>query len=147
MGNPIQKFEISESTCPASLLKDEISADFQTFWAIGNLDILTTNLLSVFCSIRCPGSIILKTYDCMRLLRDFGVAVVSGFHSPIEKDCLDILLKGTQPIVICPARGISRMRIPSAGKTRLIPAACLCCRHLMKNKNDQPCPLLKGVTE
>ena len=116
MGNPIQKFEISESTCPASLLKDEISADFQTFWAIGNLDILTTNLLGVFCSIRCPGSIILKTYDCMRLLRDFGVAVVSGFHSPIEKDCLDILLKGTQPIVICPARGISRMRIPSGWK-------------------------------
>jgi hypothetical protein len=53
----------------------------------------------------------------MRLLRDVGVAVVSGFHSPIEKDCFDILLKGTQPIVVCPARGIIRMRIPSHWKT------------------------------
>jgi hypothetical protein len=116
MGNPIQKIERSQSTCPASLLKDEISTDFPKFWAIGNLDILTTNLLGVFCSIRCPGNVILNTYDCMRLLRDFGVAVVSGFHSPIEKDCLDILLKGTQQIVICPARGITRMRIHSDWK-------------------------------
>jgi hypothetical protein len=40
MGNPIQKIERSQSTCPASLLKDEISTDFPKFWAIGNLDIL-----------------------------------------------------------------------------------------------------------
>jgi len=116
MVNPIQKIERSQSTCPASLLKDEISTDFPTFWAIGNLDILTTNLLGVFCSIRCSGNVILNTYDCMRLLRDFGVAVVSGFHSPIEKDCLDILLQGVQPIVVCPARSIARMRIPRVWK-------------------------------
>ena len=52
----------------------------------------------------------------MRILRDSGVAVGSGFHSPIEKDCFDILLKGTQPIVVCPARGIVRMRIPRLWK-------------------------------
>ncbi|BBO83598.1 hypothetical protein DSCO28_41640 [Desulfosarcina ovata subsp. sediminis] len=95
MGNPTQKIKTSESTCPAALLKGEIPSRFQSFWAIGNLDILDTNLLGVFCSIRCPGSIILNTYDCMRILRDSGVAVVSGFHAPIEKDGLDILLKGT----------------------------------------------------
>ncbi len=83
---------------------------------IGNLDILDTNLLGIFFSIRCPGNIILNTYDCMRILRDSGVAVVCGFHSPIEKDCLDILLKGAQPIVVCPARSIARMRIPSDWK-------------------------------
>jgi predicted Rossmann fold nucleotide-binding protein DprA/Smf involved in DNA uptake len=112
MGNLIRKIKTSESICPAALLKDEISNRFSTFWAIGNLDILYTNLLGLFCSIRCPGTIILSTYDCMRFLRDAGVAVVSGFHSPIEKDCLDILLKGVQPIVVCPARSIARMRIP-----------------------------------
>jgi predicted Rossmann fold nucleotide-binding protein DprA/Smf involved in DNA uptake len=116
MGNPIQKIETSESSCPAPLLKDEISADFPTFWAIGNLGLLDTNLLGVFCSIRCPGNIILNTYDFMRILRDAGVAVVSGFHSPIETDCLDILLKSSQPIVACPARGIVRMRIPNTWK-------------------------------
>lgn len=116
MSNPTQKIETSESTCPFALFPDEISSNFLTFWTIGNRDILDTNLLGVFCSIRCPGNIILNTYDCMRILRDAGVPVVSGFHSPIEKDCLDILLKGTQPIVVCPARGIVRMRIPSVWK-------------------------------
>ena len=116
MGNLIRKIKTSESICPAALLKDEISTRFSTFWAIGNLDILDNNLLGLFCSIRCPGTIILNTYDCMRFLRDAGVAVVSGFHSPIEKDCLDILLKGVQPIVVCPARSIARMRIPSDWK-------------------------------
>jgi predicted Rossmann fold nucleotide-binding protein DprA/Smf involved in DNA uptake len=116
MSNPIQQIETNDSNCPAALQKDEIPSNFSTFWVIGNLDILDTNLLGVFCSIRCPGNIILNTYDCMRILRDCGVVVVSGFHSPIEKDCLDILLKGTQPIVVCPARGIVRMRIPSVWK-------------------------------
>ena len=45
-------------------------------------------------------------------LRDAGVTVISGFHSPIEKDCLRILLRGTQPIIVCPGRAIEGMRIP-----------------------------------
>ena len=36
---------------------------------------------------------------------------MSGFHTAIEKDCLHFLLRGTQPIVICPARGVERMRV------------------------------------
>lgn len=116
MGNPIQQINTSESTCPTALLKGGIPSDFTKFWTIGNLDILDEKLLGVFCSIRSPGSIILNTYDCMGILRDSCVAIVSGFHSPIEKDCLDILLKGTQPIVVCPARRIARMRIAKAWK-------------------------------
>ncbi|HDH87246.1 MAG TPA: hypothetical protein ENF36_04260 [Desulfobacteraceae bacterium] len=46
-----------------------------------------------------------------RSLRDAGVAVIGGFHSPIEKDCFDLLLRGIQPIIICPARSIEHMRI------------------------------------
>jgi hypothetical protein len=45
-------------------------------------------------------------------MRDEGVTVVSGFHSPIERECLKILLRGNQPIVICPARAIDSMRVP-----------------------------------
>ncbi len=46
-------------------------------------------------------------------MRDEGITVISGFHSPIEKECLRILLRGKQPIIICPARAIDTMRIPS----------------------------------
>lgn len=48
-----------------------------------------------------------------RTWRDEGRSVISGFHSPVEKECLRILLRGKQPIVICPARSIEGMRIPA----------------------------------
>ena len=30
----------------------------------------------------------------------------------MEKECLRLLLRGEQPVVVCPARGIDKMRIP-----------------------------------
>ena len=49
-------------------------------------------------------------------MREAGIPVIGGFHTSIEKDCLEILLRGTQPVVVCPARGIGRMRPPPAWK-------------------------------
>ena len=76
--------------------------------------LLQNALLGFVCSTRCPGDVILQTYDLARALRDAGVPVIGGFHSPMEKECLDLLLRGRQPVVICPAREISQMRIPTA---------------------------------
>jgi hypothetical protein len=58
----------------------------------------------------------------MHILRNSSVAVVRQFHGFIKKDCLEILLKSDQMIVVCPARGIIRMKIPSTWKNRLIRA-------------------------
>ena len=80
----------------------------ERIYAIGSLDVLRQPLLALFCSSKCPGRAILQTYDAVCALRDAGVTVISGFHSPIEKECLRLLLRGTQPIVICPARSIWR---------------------------------------
>jgi predicted Rossmann fold nucleotide-binding protein DprA/Smf involved in DNA uptake len=66
----------------------------------------------LFCSIRCPGDAILGAYDAARKLRDNGATVVSGFHSPVEKECLRILLRGKQPIIICIARALLKIRLP-----------------------------------
>jgi predicted Rossmann fold nucleotide-binding protein DprA/Smf involved in DNA uptake len=82
-------------------------------WAIGNLEILTDHKVGLFCSVRCPGSAIIAAHDAARKLRDDGVTVISGFHSPVEKECLRILLRGKQPIVICLARSLVKIRIPA----------------------------------
>jgi predicted Rossmann fold nucleotide-binding protein DprA/Smf involved in DNA uptake len=47
----------------------------------------------------------------MRQIRERGITVISGFHSAIERECLNILLKGRQSVIICPARSIEGMRI------------------------------------
>ena len=79
--------------------------------ATGNLNILRHNSTAFFCSAKCPGNLIVKTYDIAQILRDAGITVISGFHSPMERECLTILLRGAQPVIICPARNINTMRI------------------------------------
>jgi predicted Rossmann fold nucleotide-binding protein DprA/Smf involved in DNA uptake len=79
--------------------------------AIGPVALLAVRRTALFCSARTPGDAILRAHDTARRLRDDGVTVMSGFHSPIEKDCLRILLRGNQPIIVCPARAIGGMRI------------------------------------
>src|SRR4030042_7208618 len=91
----------------------------KTIMATGNLDTLQNKTLAIFSSIKCPGAIILKTYDLMKKLRESDVTVISGFHSPMERECLNILLKGNQPVIICPARSIGGMRIKAEYKKPL----------------------------
>lgn len=77
-------------------------------FALGNLDILQTKPLALFCSRKCPGNLILQTYDLAQKWRDQGVTVIGGFHSPMDRECLNILLRSPHPVIICPARGLPR---------------------------------------
>ncbi|MEW6207264.1 MAG: DNA-processing protein DprA [Acidobacteriota bacterium] len=102
----------SDVLYPPLLRRYLISAAPQAIYALGDLSILKHQKLGLFCSIKCPGNVILRLYDAAREWRDNGTTVISGFHSPMEKECLEILLRGTQPIIICPARSIENMRLP-----------------------------------
>lgn len=82
--------------------------------APGAVNILRHPRTAIFCSNKCPGDLILRTYDLARDMRDAGVTVIGGFHSLIEKEALLTLLKGKQPIIICLARSLEGMRIPAA---------------------------------
>ena len=85
----------------------------------GNLRLLEEPLTALFCSNRCPGDLILKTYDLARAMRDAGLPVIAGFQTPMERECLRLLLRGEQPVVVCPARGIEKMRIPRDWRSAL----------------------------
>ncbi len=39
------------------------------------------------------------------------MTIISGFHSPVEKECFRILLSGSVPVIFCPARSLVKMRI------------------------------------
>jgi len=109
---------ISKLTPPDRCWPRELSDRLQSkappeLWAIGGVEILEARKIGLFCSVRCPGDAILGAYDSARKLRDEGATVVSGFHSPVEKECLRILLRGKQPIIICLARAFGKIRLPS----------------------------------
>ncbi len=103
-------------------LMAKLGSTFPQLAAFGNLDILInaqTAITGLFCSRSCPGSLILPALDHVRILRDTGRTVISGFHSHMEQECLNLLLRGTQPIITCPARAIDNMRMPDAWKKPL----------------------------
>ena len=88
-----------------------------TAW--GPLQLLEGALLGFFCSVRAPGDSVLKTYDLARALRRADVTLVGGFQSPMEREFLDLLLRGSARVVVCPARGLGVMRVPRAWRAAL----------------------------
>lgn len=70
-----------------------------------------TKLTALLCSHRLPGDLILATYDLARELRGAGVPVIGGFHAPMEREALRLLMRGEQPIIHVPARGLEGMRL------------------------------------
>lgn len=106
----------SAAVWPESLTKRLGALAPSTLHLIGPADLLVARKVALFCSARTPGEAILRAHDAARQMRDEGITVISGFHSPIEKECLKILLRGKQPIIICPGRSIESMRIPAPSR-------------------------------
>ncbi len=90
-----------------------------TLTAIGEPSLLATPLVALLCSKSCPGNLILQAYDLAVALRDAAIPTIGGFHTPLERECLDFLLRGQQPVVVCPARGITGMRLPKEWRAAL----------------------------
>ncbi|TDA70684.1 MAG: hypothetical protein D9V47_00315 [Clostridia bacterium] len=98
----VHRITQDETLYPRVLLKRLGAAAPEQLTLVGNVDLLAHNKTALFCSARTPGDAILRTFDTVRRFRDDGVTVISGFHSPIEKECLHILLRGRQPIINLP---------------------------------------------
>ncbi len=100
-----------------SLLKMEpvlsIEISGKPFKAIGNICLLDCHLTGLLCSRKCPADRILEAYGRFKeWAANPETTVISSFHSPVEKECLRLLLKGKASIILCPAREIEHMQIP-----------------------------------
>ena len=110
---PISKLTPSDSRWPQQLAERLTTNAPSQLRTIGAVEVLSSHKVGLFCSVRCPGDAILGAYDAARKLRDDGITVISGFHSPVEKECLRLLLRGKQPIIICLARALEKIRLPA----------------------------------
>lgn len=86
----------------------------QNLRTIGNAALLQTRKVGLLCSRRCPGTIIVQTLDLALALRNSAATMVGGFQSSMERECLDTLLRGKHPVIVCPARSIDGMRLPAS---------------------------------
>ena len=78
-----------------------LSVPFQ----IGDEKILSLNKTGFLCSRRISATCVLRSYDWALAQKKAGNCVIGGFHSKIEKDVLNFLIKGDQPLIIVLARG------------------------------------------
>ena len=102
------------------LLRKPAVIDWQgrTLWSQGNAALLDQPLDALFCSKACPGAKIIEAMDLAQRWRAENRAVISGFHTQVEKECLRIFLRGPQSIVICPARGLDPFQLPMDWQTK-----------------------------
>ena len=109
----VWQIESADADYPPQFRQHPFAAQWKTIYGIGNREIIQHRCLGLICSVQCPGSVIIKTFDAIRELRDAGIVVVGGFHSPMEKECLDFLLRGNQPVIVCPAKHPTPNRMPA----------------------------------
>ena len=76
---------------------------------LGNKDLLNKRKIGFLASRKISTSAILPTLDwAVKISKRTDVAVVSGFHSRLEKDVLKFLLQGKCGIIMVLARGMYR---------------------------------------
>lgn len=72
-------------------------------------------VVAVLCSSRYPGTIVVGALEIATACRNMPLKVSSGFHSPVERECLKLLIRQKLPVIVCPARSVigpPPMRIP-----------------------------------
>jgi len=74
----------------------------------GPFKLLKNPATAFLCSTQCPGDKILEAYDWARRQCDTGGTVISGFHTPVEKDVLAILARRGANIIWVPARALPK---------------------------------------
>jgi len=85
----------------------------------GEIALLQSCKLVLFSSVRCPGSILSKSFDLVNGLRQNLVTVMCGFHSPVEKEWFTLLHRSATPMIHCPARSLKNRRLSPAERSLL----------------------------
>ena len=67
--------------------------------------------IAFFCSQSCPGDIILKAQDWANARGPKSAPVIGGFHTPIERDVLRILLRDGAPVILVLGRALRGYRM------------------------------------
>ena len=100
------KFARKQGLLPVVVREESVPYGKPLLRTFGDASIPPGPKLALLCSVKCPGKLILETYDLVQHLRNIGVIVISGFHSPMEQECLRILLRSPHPVIWCFARGL-----------------------------------------
>ena len=79
----------------------------QSVFYTGSLDIIKKYpVIGVLASGKAPGTVVWESYQLFYALRDAGVTIAGGWHSPLEKGILDALIEGKVNVAFFAAKGL-----------------------------------------
>lgn len=87
---------------------------------VGNAALLGGPMIAFFASRTCPGSAIRAAMDWAVAEARSGRTVISGFHSPLERSVLEVLLTARSKAVIALARDVGKARLPAAWRQAVL---------------------------
>lgn len=93
---------------------------------LGQDNLILDNSVALLCSAKAPAGILLAVHDLAQQWRHGPQIILSGFHSPVEMEAFEILLRGPGQVIYCPARGLPKRLKPTwrtavdAGRLTLI---------------------------
>lgn len=81
---------------------------------VGRVDSGQYPSVALAASVDSPASVADAAFQLVHGLAKAGAAFVGGFHSPLERLCLDQLIATDYPAVVCLGRTLSGLRIPES---------------------------------
>lgn len=104
--------------------KREDTMSFESLFAIRNLKLhkignpstAIAGMTAFLCSVRCPGRLILNSYELAKKWCEENQPVIGGFHAPVEREVMRILLRSTAPICVVVAHGLPKQIPPEFKK-------------------------------
>lgn len=91
-----------------AILRDRLDNDApEQLTSVGNAALLIEPLLGLISSRECPGHVLIETLDRVPEWVKAGRIIVSGFHSPLERQVLRSVLRREGRVVKVLARGMA----------------------------------------
>ena len=72
----------------------------------GNKDLLDSHLVAFFASRKTPEDVVPKVLRWAEMICQTDKVVISGFHSPLEKEILNYLLERHHPVIFALGRAL-----------------------------------------
>ena len=116
----LEKISLGQNNYPNRLSRCLAKQAPQQITVLGNFMPLqaTSKTVALVCSAKAPASILLAVHDLAQQWRYGSHTIISGFHSPVEQEAFEILLRGPGQVIYCSARSLPK-RIKPAWHTAL----------------------------
>ena len=102
------RFEICEIRPPANL-KSFFGGKVETLWSLGDSSILSRRLLGIVSARQTDSDLALKSSQLLKQLAlPKQAAFIGGWHSPLEKEALKVVLAAAVPLVFCIPKALDR---------------------------------------